>query len=221
MIYQDRRDAGKRLTRSLEQFAGRADVVVLALPRGGVPVGFEVAEALGAPLDVFIVRKLGVPGHEEYAMGAVASGGVIVLNEEATGSLGIPASMIEAVAAREQKEIVRRDRLYRGTRPPLDVRDKTIILVDDGLATGSTMRAAVEALRNRSPKRIVVAVPVGAVSSCRQLREIADEVICPSTPEPFEAVGLWYVHFEQTSDAEVRELLDRSVSRRSVDVIRS
>ena len=170
MIYQDRREAGKLLALSLERFAGRADVVVLALPRGGVPVGLEVAEALGAPLDVFIVRKLGVPGHEEYAMGAVASGGVIVLNEEATRSLGIPASVIEAVAAREQKEIVRRDQLYRGIRPPLDVRDKTIIIVDDGLATGSTMRAAVEALRNRSPKRIVVAVPVGAMSTCRQLR---------------------------------------------------
>jgi len=221
MIYQDRREAGKLLARSLERFAGRADIVVLALPRGGVPVGLEVAEALGAPLDVFIVRKLGVPGHEEYGMGAVASGGVIVLNEEATRSLGIPASMIEAVAAREQKEIVRRDRLYRGTRPPLDVRDKTIIIVDDGLATGSTMRAAVEALRNRSPKRIVVAVPVGAASTCRQLREVADEVICPSTPEPFEAVGLWYANFEQTSDAEVRDLLDRSASRRPVEVLNS
>jgi len=221
MIYQDRREAGKLLALSLERFAGRADVVVLALPRGGVPVGLEVAEALGAPLDVFIVRKLGVPGHEEYAMGAVASGGVIVLNEEATRSLGIPASVIEAVAAREQKEIVRRDQLYRGIRPPLDVRDKTIIIVDDGLATGSTMRAAVEALRNRSPKRIVVAVPVGAMSTCRQLREIADEVICPSTPEPFEAVGLWYANFEQTSDAEVRDLLDRSASHHPVDVLNS
>ncbi len=219
MIYQDRREAGKLLARSLERFAGRADIVVLALPRGGVPVGLEVAEALGAPLDVFIVRKLGVPGHEEYAMGAVASGGVIVLNEEATRSLGIPASMIEAVAAREQREIARRDRLYRGTRPPLDVRDKTIIIVDDGLATGSTMRAAVEALRNRSPKRIVVAVPVGAASTCRQLREIADEVICPSTPEPFDAVGLWYANFEQTSDAEVRDLLDRSASLRPVELL--
>jgi putative phosphoribosyl transferase len=219
MIYKDRRDAGKRLACSLEQFAGRADVVVLALPRGGVPVGFEVAEALGAPLDVFIVRKLGVPGHEEYAMGAVASGGVIVLNEEATRSLRIPASMIEGVAAREQKEIVRRDRLYRGDRPPLDVRDKTIIIVDDGLATGSTMRAAVAALRNRSPKRIIVAVPVGAESSCDQLREVADEVICPSMPEPFEAVGLWFENFEQTSDAEVHELLDRSVSRRPINVL--
>jgi len=221
MIYQDRRDAGKRLAQSLKQFAGRADVVILALPRGGVPVGFEVAEALGAPLDVFIVRKLGVPGHGEYAMGAVASGGVIVLNEEATRSLRIPASTIAAVAARELEEIVRRDRLYRGSRAPLDVRDKTIILVDDGLATGSTMRAAVEALRKRSPKRIVAAVPVGAVSSCRQLREAADEVICPSTPEPFEAVGLWYGDFEQTSDAEVRDLLDRSASRRPVDVLGS
>ncbi len=219
MIYQDRREAGKLLARSLERFAGRADIVVLALPRGGVPVGLEVAEALGAPLDVFIVRKLGVPGHEEYAMGAVASGGVIVLNEEATRSLGIPASMIEAVAAREQREIARRDRLYRGTRPPLDVRDKTIIIVDDGLATGSTMRAAVEALRDRSPKRIVVAVPVGAASTCRQLREIADEVICPSTPEPFDAVGLWYANFEQTSDAEVRDLLDRSASLRPVELL--
>jgi putative phosphoribosyl transferase len=213
MIYKNRRDAGKRLAQELKQFAGRPGLVVLALPRGGVPVAFEVAEALGAPLDVFVVRKLGVPGHEEYAMGAVASGGVIVLNEEATRSLRIPVSAIHTVAAREQEEIRRRNRLYRGDRPPLEVRDRTIILVDDGLATGSTMRAAVEALRKQSPKRIVVAVPVGAVSSCRQLRDTADEVICPATPDPFEAVGLWYDDFIQTEDAEVRDLLDLSSSR--------
>jgi predicted phosphoribosyltransferase len=221
MIYRNRSEAGKRLAESLQKFAGRSDVVVLALPRGGVPVGFEVAEALDAPLDVFIVRKLGVPGHEEYAMGAIASGGVIVLNEEATRQLRIPDSVINTVAAREEQEIIRRSREYRGTRAPLQVRGKTIILVDDGLATGSTMRAAVEALRQQLAGRIIVAVPVGSASACRQLREAADEVICPETPEPFEAVGLWYLNFEQTCDSEVRDLLDRSAFRRPAEVVNS
>jgi putative phosphoribosyl transferase len=210
MIYRDRRDAGQRLAQSLKSFAGRQDVIVLALPRGGVPVAYEVAESLGAPLDVLIVRKLGVPGHPEYAMGAVASSGGIVLNEDAVRSLEIPSSAIEGVAARERLEIRRRDRLYRGDRAPLDARDKTILIIDDGLATGSTMRAAVGALRQQLPRRIVVAVPVGAASTCRQLRDVADEVICPSMPEPFQAVGLWYENFEQTSDAEVRDLLEQS-----------
>lgn len=218
MIYNDRRHAGKRLAHDLKHLAGRTDLVVLALPRGGVPVGFEVAESLGAPLDVLIVRKLGVPGHEEYAMGAIASGGVVALYDEAIRSLRIPVPAIEAAIAREQEEIVRRDRLYRGSRAPLEVRDKTVVIVDDGLATGSTMRAAVEASRRRSPKRIVVAVPVGAESSCRQLRELADEVVCPFTPEPFQAVGLWYRDFEQTGDDEVRNLLDRSASHCTADV---
>jgi putative phosphoribosyl transferase len=216
MIYEDRRQAGLELAVHLKRFAGRPDVVVLALPRGGVPVASAVAETLGFPMDVFIVRKLGVPGHEEYAMGAIASGGLCVLNDEAIRSLRISSATVEAVAQRENEEIRRRDVLYRGTRPPIDVRDKIIILVDDGLATGSTMRAAVEALRKRSPARIVVAVPVGAVDSCLMLRKIADEVICPSTPEPFDAVGLWYRHFDQTSDAEVRMLLEKSAPQPSV-----
>lgn len=212
MIYRDRREAGQRLARHLMQFAGNPDVVVLALPRGGVPVGYEVAQALGAPFDVLVVRKLGVPGHEEFAMGAVASGGLIVRNEEAMHWLRIPERTVNAIAARELKEIERRDHLYRGDRPPLDVHGKTIVLVDDGLATGSTMRAAVEALRNQSPMRIIVAVPVGAADSCRNLHDVADEVICPSKPDPFEAVGLWYDDFRQTTDAEVSELLHHEVA---------
>lgn len=207
MIYQDRRHAGLELAGHLKQFAGRPDVVVLALPRGGVPVAFEIAQTLGLPLDVFVVRKLGVPWHEEFAMGAIASGGLCILNDETIRDLGITSATVEAVARRENEEIRRRDLLYRGTRTPIDVRDKIIILVDDGLATGSTMRAAVEALRQRSPARIIVAVPVGAADSCRMLRRIADEVICPSTPEPFNAVGLWYRHFDQTTDEEVKALL--------------
>ena len=213
VIYDDRRDAGKKLAQSLKQFAGRTDVVVLALPRGGVPVAFEVAESLRAPLDVFVVRKLGVPGHEEYAMGAIASGGVVVLNDEAIQSLGISPKIIRSVAAREKDEILRRDRLYRGDRPPLDFRGKTVILVDDGLATGSTMHAAAQAVRQQIPARLIVAIPVGAASSVQQLHDVVDEVICPSFPEPFRAVGLWYRDFGQTSDAEVRALLDQSASR--------
>lgn len=211
MIYQDRRHAGLELAEHLKQYAGRPDVVVLGLPRGGVPVAFEIAETLGLPLDVFIVRKLGVPWHEEFAMGAIASGGLCILNDETIRTLGITSATIENVSRRENEEIRRRDLLYRGKRPPIDVRDKIIILVDDGLATGSTMRAAVEALRQRSPARIIVAVPVGSADSCLMLRRIADEVICPSMPEPFNAVGLWYRHFDQTSDEEVKALLEERV----------
>ncbi len=209
-VFRDRRHAGEVLAHSLERFANRSDVLVLALPRGGVPVGFEVAEALRAPLDVFIVRKLGVPGHEEYAMGALASGNVRVLNDEVVRMLDIPAAAIEAVVRAEQRELERRELLYRDQRPPPDVRGRTVILVDDGLATGSTMLAAVRALRRQQPARLVVAVPTAAADTCEALRSEADEVICASTPEPFRAVGLWYHDFSQTSDDEVRALLARA-----------
>jgi predicted phosphoribosyltransferase len=209
-VFRDRRHAGQALALGLERFADRADVLVLALPRGGVPVGFEVAEALRAPLDVFIVRKLGIPGHEEYAMGALASGNLRVLNDEVVRLLDIPAAAIEAVVGTEQRELERREHLYRDERPPPDVHGRTVILVDDGLATGSTMRAAVRALRRQQPARLVVAVPTAAADTCQALRSEADEVICASTPEPFRAVGRWYQDFSQTSDDEVRALLARA-----------
>jgi len=207
MLFRDRSDAGRQLADELGRYAGRDDVVVLALPRGGVPVGYEVARTLGAPLDVFLVRKLGVPGREEYAMGAIASGGVRVLNEEAVHGLHIPEDVIEEVARREHRELARREREYREDRPPPDVRGKVVILVDDGLATGSTMRAAVAALRRGDPGRIVVAVPVGSSETCADLGTEADEVVCVREPEPFYSVGAWYDDFGQTSDEEVRVLL--------------
>jgi putative phosphoribosyl transferase len=206
-VFHDRRHAGRVLAQALGAYANRSDVTVLALPRGGVPVGFEVARALAAPLDVFIVRKLGVPWHEECAMGALASGGVRVLNVTLIRELGIRDSAIEEVTRAEQQELERRERLYRGTRPPPDVRGRTVILVDDGLATGSTMVAAVRALRTQAPQRIVAAVPTGAAQTCAMLRDEADEVVCATSPEPFDAVGLWYEDFSQTHDDEVRELL--------------
>ncbi|HEV2721366.1 MAG TPA: phosphoribosyltransferase [Thermoanaerobaculia bacterium] len=212
MRFRDRDEAGELLGRELaRRLARRDDVVVLALPRGGVPVGYGVARALGAPLDVFIVRKLGLPGHEELAMGAIASGGVRVLNHDVLGYMPVSPKMIDAVAAREQQELERREREYRGARPPLDVKGKTVIVVDDGLATGSTMRAAVAALRKMEPARIIVAVPVAAESTCHDFRAdgVGDEVVCLRTPEPFQAVGLWYSDFTQTSDEEVHELLGR------------
>ena len=204
----NRREAGAVLARALARYGGRSDVVVLALPRGGVPVGYEVARALGAPLDVFVVRKLGVPGHRELAMGAIASGGARVLNREVIGWYGVKPSAIEATAAEELAELERRERLYRKDREPAPISQHTIILVDDGLATGATMKAAVAALRARRPARIVVAVPVGSPASCAQLRAVADEVICAREPGDFAAVGQFYADFEQTSDAEVRELLE-------------
>jgi putative phosphoribosyl transferase len=213
MRFHDREEAGELLGRDLaRRLSRRDDVIVLALPRGGVPVGFAVAQALDAPLDVFIVRKLGVPGHEELAMGAIASGGVRVLNREVLDYLPVSQRMIDAVAEREQQELERREREYRGARPPLDVKGKTVIVVDDGLATGSTMRAAVAALRKMEPRRIIIAVPVAAESTCNDFRTeaIADEVVCLRTPEPFQAVGLWYSDFTQTTDDEVHELLDRA-----------
>ena len=208
--FRDRHDAGRRLAAELRGYAGRADVIVLALPRGGVPVGWEVARALAAPLDVFVVRKLGVPGEEELAMGAVATGGVRVLNERLTTALGIPAYVIDAVTGWQQRELARRERLYRGDRPAPEVGGRTVILVDDGLATGSTMRAAVAALRVQNPARIVVAVPTAARETCNDLVAEVDEVVCTTTPEPFYAVGLWYEDFSQTTDEEVRQLLAQS-----------
>ncbi len=213
--FQDRTDAGHRLADALREYAGRPGVVVLALPRGGVPVGYEVARELGAPLDVFLVRKLGVPGHEELAMGAIASGGVKVLNPDVVEMLSVPDRVIDAVAAREGEELRRRERAYRDDRPPPDLQGKTVILVDDGLATGSTMRAAAEAVRLQVPARLVVAVPVGAAETCGALREVADEVVCDVLPEPFYAVGLWYRDFSQTTDDEVRALLARAEDARA------
>jgi putative phosphoribosyl transferase len=213
-LFRDRPDAGRRLAEKLRH--ARAAGIVLALPRGGVPVAAEVAKTLGVPLDVFIVRKLGVPGHDELAMGAIASGGVRVMNTGVVDQLRIPAERIDAVAAREAEELVRRERAYRGERPPLAVRGQRVILVDDGLATGATMRAAVKALRARNAGRIVVAVPVGAPETCDMLAAEADEVVCAVTPEPFLAVGYWYDDFTQTTDEEVRAILSRWSSDRRV-----
>ncbi len=210
MRYRDRTEAGQVLAQHLTAYADRPDVLVLGLPRGGVPVASEVAQALHAPLDVFLVRKLGVPGREELAMGAIATGGVRVLNDDVVRALDIPNEVIDAVAESEGVELQRRSQLYRGDRPPPAVRGRTVILVDDGLATGSTMRAAVAALRRQGPAHLVVAVPVGSADTCADLAEQA-EVICPRTPEPFLAVGMWYDDFRQTSDDEVRELLERDV----------
>jgi predicted phosphoribosyltransferase len=206
----DRYDAGRALAARLAKYAGRDDVIVLALPRGGVPVAYEVAKALGAPMDVFLVRKLGTPGHRELAMGAIASGGIRVLNDDVVRWYGIPASVIERVVQEEQQELERRERAYRDGRPAPDLEDRIVILVDDGLATGSTMRAAAEAVRQRKPSRVVVAVPVGARETCAELAGVADEVICARMPEPFSAVGQWYLNFTQTEDDEVRELLRQS-----------
>jgi putative phosphoribosyl transferase len=212
MIYRNRIDAGKQLAARLRDYADRDDVLVWALPRGGVPVAYEVAKALRAPLDIFLVRKLGVPGHEELAMGAISTGGVRVLNEDVVYYLQIPESVIDAIAAIELRELERRERAYRGDRPDPNVQGKTIILVDDGLATGSTMRAAAAALRQQNPARIVVAVPVSASQTCDQYRMGVDEIICARTPEPFHGVGMWYEDFSQTTDEEVRELLEKAKS---------
>ena len=206
--FRDRRHAGRVLATQLEQYRGRAGLLVLALPRGGVAVGFEVARELGAPLDIFVVRKLGVPGHEEYAMGAIASGGVKVMNP--MPGLTVSPEAIAAVVEREQAELVRREQLYRKQRPAVPLRGRTVIVVDDGLATGSTMQAAVLAIRQQHPLHITVAVPVGAQDTCATLRQQADEVICAETPEPFRAVGLWYQEFPQATDEEVCALLEEA-----------
>jgi predicted phosphoribosyltransferase len=208
--FADRRTAGIMLAERLQQYRTRDDVIVLGLPRGGVPVAYEIARALGARLDVFLVRKLGLPGRPELAMGAIASGGVRVVNDEVVRWYAVPADVIDRVAAVEQAELTRRERAYRGDHLAPDLRGRTVVLVDDGLATGSTMKAAVRAVRARQPVSIVVAVPVGAPDTCRELADIADEVVCVRMPEPFTAVGLWYGDFSQTTDEEVQELLQRS-----------
>ena len=213
-IFQDRTDAGRQLAEELLSYAGRDDVIVLALPRGGVPVAFEVAQRLGVPLDVFVVRKLGVPGHEELAMGAIASGGIRVLNEDVLYVLPDAQSIVEMVTAIEREELKRRERDYRGDRPAPEVRGRTVILVDDGLATGATMRAAAAALRQQDAAKIIVAVPVGAPGTCHEIKSVADEVVCLQTPGSFMGVGQYYEDFSQTTDEEVRELLAASASKR-------
>ncbi len=208
--FRNRREAGRLLAARLDAYANRPDVLVLALPRGGVPVAYEVARALRVLLDIFLVRKLGIPGYEELAMGAIATGGVRVLNDQLVRALHISDQMIEAVAAREQKELVRREHIYRGDRPPRELRGRTVILVDDGLATGATIYAAIKALREQQAARIVVAVPIASPESCEEMRKEVDDIICAITPAPFHAVGLWYEDFSQTTDEEVRDLLARS-----------
>lgn len=205
--FRDRAEAGRRLAEALAHYAGDPGLLVLALPRGGVEVGAEVARRLGAPLDVVLVRKLGVPGHEELAMGAIATGGVRVLSEEVIATLGVSEREIAAVAAAEEGELARRERAYRGRRGPPVVEGRTVVLVDDGLATGATMRAAAAVLRRMGPRRLVVAVPVAPAETCRTLRALVDEVVCLLTPEPFRSVGEWYDDFSQTSDDDVRRLL--------------
>jgi putative phosphoribosyl transferase len=216
--FRNRVDAGRQLAASLRDYAGRPDVVVLALPRGGVPVAFQVALALAAPLDVYLVRKLGVPGHSELAMGAIATGNVEVLSEDLIRDLGISQTVVRQVAQRERLELERRDRLFRGDLQPPVVRDRTVILVDDGLATGSTMEAAIIALRQHAPAHIVVAVPVGASETCARLGRIADRVVCLATPEPFDAVGTWYEEFSQTRDDEVVRLLASAKARCKIEL---
>ncbi|HEY2934328.1 MAG TPA: phosphoribosyltransferase [Acidobacteriota bacterium] len=210
MLFKDRTEAGRFLAEKLRRYRFQPGVIVLALPRGGVPVAFEVARELDVPLDVFLVRKLGVPGHEELAMGAIASGGVRVVNNDVVQYLRIPPDVIDAVAEREQQELQRRERAYRGNKARLSVAGKTVILVDDGLATGSTMRAAALALRRQNPAQLVVAVPVASASTCQEFKRDVDEIICARTPEPFVAVGYWYTDFSQTTDEQVHDLLEKA-----------
>jgi len=212
MIFANRTEAGQKLALRLRKYANRDDVIVLAAPRGGVPTAFEVATNLKVPLDVFVLRKLGVPGHEELAFGAIASGGVRVLDRSTVEGLGVTGLDIERVTRAEERELERRERAYRDGRPLLDVRGMTVILIDDGIATGSSMRAAIRALRQMKPARIVIAVPVAPPSACNRLRVEVDELVCLEMPEPFYGVGRFYDDFSQVSDEEVKELLD-SASR--------
>ncbi len=221
MLFKDRTAAGKELARKLAAYTNLKDVLVLGLPRGGVPVAFEVAKALSAPLDVFLVRKLGVPGQEELAMGAIAAGGVRVLNEDIVRGLRLSDAIIDKVIAKEQQEIERREQLYRQNYPFPVVSDRIVILVDDGLATGATMRAAIEALKQQQPSQIVVAVPVSSPEAYRELATQVNEIICVETPQPFNSVGLWYDNFPQTTDEEVRDLLQRAVTPLSSQVVSS
>lgn len=207
--FLDRLNAGAILASYLEDYAMRSDVIALALPRGGVPVGYEVALTLSIPLDVFVVRKLGVPGHEELALGAIASGGAVVLNDELIDELEIKESTVNDVKHSEQKELLRREHLYRCNRPFPELEGKTVILIDDGIATGASMRVAVKAVRTHNPARIIIAVPVAAQSSCEEIASLVDELICPVKPIKFYAVGMWYEHFNETSDKEVIELLEK------------
>ncbi|WP_045097553.1 phosphoribosyltransferase [Legionella fallonii] len=215
--YIDREHAGKLLAEQLREYANISDTIILALPRGGVPVAYEIAQKLSVPLDVFIVRKLGVPGHEELAMGALASGGNIVLNEELIATIGISQSSIDNVIKAEEEELLRRERLYHVNGPLPELKNKTIVLVDDGIATGATMKAAILALRQQQPAKIIVAVPVAARDTCKEIAKLVDQIVCPLKPNDFYAVGLWYENFSQTSDDEVRELLKKAYEgRRSV-----
>jgi putative phosphoribosyl transferase len=211
--FRDRADAGRILAADLSHYAGRTDVIVLALPRGGVPVANEVARAIGAPLDIFLVRKLGLPGQEEFAMGAIASGGVRLINNDVVRAYGVSAAQIESIVAAEQRELERRERAYRDGRPLPQIAGRTVILIDDGLATGFSMRAAVMALRADAPARVVVAVPVAARETCEEFPDLVDEIVCAETPDPFYAVGIWYEDFSQTTDREVHELLRAAHSR--------
>ena len=215
-LYQDRFDAGRQLAAHLQAYANRQDVTILALPRGGVPVAFVVASVLHAPLDVFLVRKLGVPGQEELALGAIATGNIQVLNDEVVQTLHLPAQTIERIVQKEQQELERREHLYRGNRPAPDLRDRVVILVDDGLATGASMRAAARAVRRQHPTRLVVAAPVAEPSVCAAFRQEVDEVVCVQTPAPLYGVGYWYRNFSQTSDQEVHDLLARAEQAQSM-----
>lgn len=209
MLFRDRTEAGKILARHLSAYANHPNAMVLALPRGGVPVAFEIAQALHLPLDILIVRKLGVPGHEEFAMGAIASGGVRILDQDLIRRLSLSDAIIREIVEREQLELLRRERIYRGQRPQPDIRDRVIIIADDGLATGSSMRAAIAALRPQHPSKIVVAVPVGERMTCSELASLVDEMVCLEKPEPFSSVGLWYNDFAQVTDKEVTDLLEK------------
>jgi predicted phosphoribosyltransferase len=211
-LFNDRVDAGRKLAKDLLKYANRSDVLILALPRGGVPVAFEVAKELNVKMDVFIVRKLGVPGNEELAMGAIASDNIRVLNEDVVMSFQIPERVIDTVAEKERRELERRERAYRGDRPKPEIEGSTVILIDDGLATGATMRAAAAALKTKNPAKIVIAVPTAAPDTCEIFRKEVDEIICLATPEPFYGVGAWYEDFSQTTDKEVCELLDKAAS---------